>query len=384
MAPEQMGRIFESFIQDERKLHDAVGGLGIGLALVKSLSEPHGGFVAAFSAGPGQGSTFTMRLPLAAAPESLPAQPLSVQTPDAADTLPDQLVPELDRTRAHPILVLAILCGSLLIVYALQRAAFDYYAGPLQLLACLATGLVTGALVIRHQLRQKRPLLQLRKLLQPRYLAGLALFAFCYVILGANNTMLPALLQRALGAPLIAIGAVQTAGLLSAVLAFVVMLAVLRKYPAPRKFYVVGFAFLTWFALQLLRRNTGAELLSDVVPAIACFGVFLILVLATTAIHTFTGLQTDAIGFNHGQMIKNMMSQVGIALGMAGATLSLHWRIAEHATVLARRFANGDTVFTALRDQLASQGGAQMATAQLGQMVSQQAVLLASVDIFRC
>lgn len=300
----------------------------------------------------------------------------------AVRTLPNQLVPELDRTRAHPVLLLAILCASLLTLYALQWAAFDYYADPLRLLACLAAGLLAGALVIRHQLRQKRPLLELRKLLQPRYLAGLALFAFCYVILGANNTILPALLQRALGAPLVAIGGVQTAGLLSSVVAFVAMLAVLRKYPAPRKFYVVGFAFLAWFAWQLSRLNTDADLLRDVLPAIACFGVFLILVLATTAIHTFTGLQTDEVGFNHGQMIKNMMSQVGIALGIAGATLGLQWRIAEHSTVLARRFANGDTAFTALRDQLAFQGGAQMATAQLGQIVNQQAALLASVDYF--
>lgn len=84
VAPEQMGRIFEPFIQGERKLHDAVGGLGIGLALVKSLSELHGGFVAASSAGPGQGSTFTVRLPMASAPESLTTPTLSVQTPDVA------------------------------------------------------------------------------------------------------------------------------------------------------------------------------------------------------------------------------------------------------------------------------------------------------------
>ncbi|WP_198320871.1 PAS domain-containing hybrid sensor histidine kinase/response regulator [Azohydromonas aeria] len=60
--------VFELFTQAERTPDRAQGGLGIGLALVRTLAEMHGGRVAAQSAGRGQGSTFTLELPLAEAP----------------------------------------------------------------------------------------------------------------------------------------------------------------------------------------------------------------------------------------------------------------------------------------------------------------------------
>jgi len=54
--------IFDLFIQGERRLDRAQGGLGIGLTLVQRLVELHAGSIEAFSAGPGQGSRFTVRL----------------------------------------------------------------------------------------------------------------------------------------------------------------------------------------------------------------------------------------------------------------------------------------------------------------------------------
>lgn len=63
----QLSEVFEMFNQVNRAMDRSQGGLGIGLALVRRLVELHGGSVAARSPGPGQGSTFTLRLPLAEA-----------------------------------------------------------------------------------------------------------------------------------------------------------------------------------------------------------------------------------------------------------------------------------------------------------------------------
>jgi PAS domain S-box-containing protein len=62
LAPELLPRIFDMFAQADRAR--AGGGLGIGLALAKMLVELHGGRIEAKSDGPGQGSAFTVRLPL--------------------------------------------------------------------------------------------------------------------------------------------------------------------------------------------------------------------------------------------------------------------------------------------------------------------------------
>ena len=56
-------RIFDLFTQGDVSLDRAQGGLGVGLTLVKQLVEMHGGAVMAESAGVGQGSAFTVRLP---------------------------------------------------------------------------------------------------------------------------------------------------------------------------------------------------------------------------------------------------------------------------------------------------------------------------------
>ena len=65
ISAEQMPRLFEMFTQGESVTDRPPGGMGIGLSLARGLVEMHGGRISAHSAGPGLGSEFVVRLPLA-------------------------------------------------------------------------------------------------------------------------------------------------------------------------------------------------------------------------------------------------------------------------------------------------------------------------------
>lgn len=99
--------IFDLFTQGFRSLDRSQGGLGIGLSLVRTIVEMHGGSVKVRSAGPGFGSEFTILLPISAAPLPHDSRPSSKPTParhrrvlliednvDANDTLHDLLAQE--------------------------------------------------------------------------------------------------------------------------------------------------------------------------------------------------------------------------------------------------------------------------------------------------
>jgi CheY-like chemotaxis protein len=79
ISPELLPCVFDLFVQADRTLDRAQGGLGIGLSVVRKLVEMHGGEVMARSQGLGQGATFEIRLPRGQRPAAIEAQSISMR-----------------------------------------------------------------------------------------------------------------------------------------------------------------------------------------------------------------------------------------------------------------------------------------------------------------
>jgi two-component system, chemotaxis family, CheB/CheR fusion protein len=111
LAADQLSRIFDMFTQVDTSLERSVSGLGIGLTLVKSLVELHGGTVEVSSAGPGQGSEFVVRLPITAATHEAP--PNSTTTEPTTPAVPRRvLVVDDNRDSATSLAMLLKITGN--------------------------------------------------------------------------------------------------------------------------------------------------------------------------------------------------------------------------------------------------------------------------------
>jgi PAS domain S-box-containing protein len=110
IAPALLPHVFDLFTQGERTPDRAQGGLGLGLALVKSIAAHHGGAVRAESGGGGQGSSFTLSLPVTEVPlaEAPAAQAQADGAAHAADAAPRRIVIVNDNRDAGASLAAAL------------------------------------------------------------------------------------------------------------------------------------------------------------------------------------------------------------------------------------------------------------------------------------
>jgi signal transduction histidine kinase/ActR/RegA family two-component response regulator len=109
IAADQQSRIFEMFTQVDTELQRSVTGLGIGLPLVKTLTQMHGGTVEVSSAGIGQGSEFIVRLPILVETAALP--PAVTRDPVVAATVFRILIVDDNRDAADMLAMLLQLSG---------------------------------------------------------------------------------------------------------------------------------------------------------------------------------------------------------------------------------------------------------------------------------
>lgn len=131
IAPDQIGKLFNAFEQGSQRMTQQFGGLGLGLAITKALTDAHGGTVSAHSPGPHCGATFAIALPTVAAPAAAPEvtgaaaggadERLAILlVEDHADTA--EVMAQLMRGLGHEVTVASSVASAL---SASQGASFD-------------------------------------------------------------------------------------------------------------------------------------------------------------------------------------------------------------------------------------------------------------------
>jgi PAS domain S-box-containing protein len=129
--PAQIGKLFNAFEQGSENMSRQFGGLGLGLAITKALTDAHGGTVTAFSPGAHCGATFTITLPTAEPPADKPVvadattgQPggalAILMIEDHEDTA--EVMAQLIRMLGHEVTVVGRVADALA---ATQTASFD-------------------------------------------------------------------------------------------------------------------------------------------------------------------------------------------------------------------------------------------------------------------
>ncbi|MEO7432063.1 MAG: MFS transporter [Dokdonella sp.] len=297
---------------------------------------------------------------------------------------------EQGRSDWNPGLQVLLVGGSFGLLYALQRLYYDYYGNAAFSIGVLVVSVGALMFYANYQRVHRQPLLHIRLMLHTRFIAGMALFMFGYLMLGANNYVVPVMLQRTLGYSWESVGHFEAIGALATVVTFTVVSRLLPKHPSPGKFWITGFFALGVFGAMLARVDPSADPWLSIVPALACYNVFLLTVLPITAMQAFREMEKDETLFSNAQQVKNMLAQAAIALGISLATLGQQWRTAVHYDVLNVQITPDNPIFVTtvkhLTDALSSSIGpveaAQVAVARVAQLLAQQSALLANVDHF--
>ncbi|WP_421852835.1 MFS transporter [Marinomonas sp.] len=297
------------------------------------------------------------------------------------------------RSQSHPYFLMALAAGSFLLLYGFQHGNYAFFSNTLLVCVFLLLGLSSLYYCLRSMVRHhdNNPLLSMKSIFgSPLYRKGVLLFFVCYLIMGSNGYLIPQILSKGLGLGWGTIGNWYALGQAFSVVALTLVMLVFPKKPHGKKFYVFGFLLLALYGFLMTRLSPNTSVQTYIVPALCVFMFFTVAVQGTVAAKAFNELQHDETVFSHAQQVKNMLSQLSMALGISLASIGLQWRSTVHYSVLNQHVASHDPVFVSTLQQIVSAYGPQVSTdvankagmAWIVQQVQQNAVLLSGIDYF--
>ena len=168
------------------------------------------------------------------------------------------------------------------------------------------------------------------------------------------------------------------------------MMKMIPRWPGAKKYFIFGFSALFICGWQLSTITLDVNLWVSILPAIMSYGVFLMFVMATTAMQTFRDVQHKESVLSNAQQLKNMAGQFGMALGVALATLLIQSSATENYVGLLNRFNEGGTSFSETFSNLTQlyssslevENASSAATIYVSEILVQQSMLMACIEYF--
>jgi MFS family permease len=290
-------------------------------------------------------------------------------------------VPHARRSHPHPIGTMMLTGMILCAQYLLERSQYDFFAQPVHLavlLACAAVGLYG---FMRAEFNRPRALLPLERFSGGRFAAGITLYALCYLVLSSTGYMLPVLLQRGLGFPVLATGTLLSGAALLGVVASLIHIVMIPRFPSQRKYLLLAFSSLAVFGFTMSSASPQVDLWHFIWPLIA-YAMFGSFAQGTAALNSFSQIGEDV--FSEAYQAKNMMRELVNSTGISLATLILQSRSTLHYSRIVERIdvAHLDPQSAGPFIGLIADPTQPALLQQLAAAVTQQATLMACLDFF--
>lgn len=287
---------------------------------------------------------------------------------------------------APPLLfVLAIGC----VQWSFSEARFELFGRPEHLALVVLVGVVLLGLFGMHQWRNDEPLLHLRDLAQPGFLAGMALYALYYFIVNFSNYLFPQFAEQALGLPLLTTGWLNSFSGLVSLLAALVYMRYAAQVANKRALMMSGCIAMAVGASWLALLPPNAPI-SALLGALAIKGLFGVLMVLPVAALTWRSLGDRH--FAKGYQSKNLLRQMTASLASATAAVALQdSRFIETSDLIGRLGTSNSAAtqwLAAVQTQFERLGYSadqahQAALAELSATVNQQALFMACQQMYR-
>ena len=286
--------------------------------------------------------------------------------------------------------ILLLVAGIFCLQFTLERIPYDVFGDWAPLAVGALLGVAALAVYVLHDSRRHRGLISYDQFVDGRFIAGLMLYGFCYLVSAMSSYMTPVFLTRALGFTPTTSGALLSSVAIVGVLTMNVQFALSQHHRQLKHYVWAAMACLFVHGWWMSRLAGDVDQASLFWPLLLHSGVFVALAQGTAALGTFQ--HVDERVFSEAYQVKNVLREVANASGVSLATVvlqmrtNLHYhRLAEDVGHTAMWQADPAAQALGLVQGAAQAGGnaGQAALERLSALMSQQATLLACLDFYR-